>query len=185
MEIWFDIFGYEGLYQVSDKGRVRSLYDAHYDKERIKVLKGGRTPDGYLTVVLYDEHSKQTFYIHRLVAQAFLPDWNPELCVDHINGVRDDCRAENLRMCTQKENSCFELAIEHKKLAKRNSTGPTRSKPVICIVTQQIFESQKECAKFFGVSPGQIYQCCNKGNSIKKNGYHFRYLTSEEISQLF
>ena len=98
-EMWKDIPGY-GDYQISNQGRVRSL---KWGKSRI--LKGGTNSYGYLHVALSKNRKPRYFRIGRLVAQAFLPDWDEALQVDHINGVKTQDRVENLRMVTNTENN--------------------------------------------------------------------------------
>jgi|3_EtaG_2_1085321.scaffolds.fasta_scaffold122988_2 hypothetical protein len=99
-EEWKDIEGYDGDYQVSSLGRVRSL---KFGKSRI--LKGRTDYDGYLILVLCKNGSRRSLRIGRLVAQAFLPDWDEDLQVDHINGVKTEDHVENLRMVTNVENN--------------------------------------------------------------------------------
>ena len=113
-EIWKDIPGYEGIYQISTEGRIKRLpcdrlqrnqyksYVQHYD-ERILTL----SPDneGYCQVGLTDGNGVMRQYkVHRLVMQTFSPDWDPDKEVDHIFGVKHDNRLSQLRMVTQEEN---------------------------------------------------------------------------------
>jgi len=99
-EIWVDIKNYEGKYKISNLGRVKSL-------ER-QVSHDGITWCGttslYDCVRLYKGGVGKKFSVHRLVAQHFLPDWNPGLEVNHIDGNRDNNRADNLEMCTHQRN---------------------------------------------------------------------------------
>ena len=110
MEEWKAIKGYEGLYEVSNLGRVKSIsYTNQYGTfDRVVILKGWIC-EGYPCVQLTRNNEKKTFKIHRLVAETFIsnPDNLPE--VDHINTIRDDNRVENLRWVTHKENMNNEL----------------------------------------------------------------------------
>ena len=98
-EIWKDIVGYDGDYQVSNQGRVRSLKFG-----KIRMLKLSTNYRGYFCVTLW-KRKPRFFRIGRLVAQAFLPDWDAALQVDHINGVKTEDHVENLRMVTNVENN--------------------------------------------------------------------------------
>ena len=99
-EIWKDIEGYDGMYRISNRGRVMSL---KWGKSRI--LKAGTNSCGYEHVALSKNRKPRWLRIGRLVAQAFLPDWDDALQVDHINGVKTQDRVENLRMVTSTENN--------------------------------------------------------------------------------
>ena len=98
-EEWRDVAGYEGLYQVSDQGRVKSF---KWNKERF--LKPSMDKDGYLLVTLCAGGKRKTLKVHRLVCEAFHenPDNKPQ--VNHINEDKTDNRACNLEWCTCKQN---------------------------------------------------------------------------------
>jgi len=98
-EIWKDIEGYDGDYQVSNRGRVMSLKFG-----KIRMLKLSTNGKGYFCVILC-KRGRRYSRIGRLVAQAFLPDWDEALQVDHINGVKTEDHVENLRMVTNVENN--------------------------------------------------------------------------------
>ena len=105
-EEWREVVGYEEEYEVSNCGRVRriktsKILDKHFDK------------NGYELVNFKINGKHGLGKVHRLVAEAFIPNPQKKPCVDHINGIRNDNRAENLRWCTQKENLNFHLAKEN------------------------------------------------------------------------
>ena len=111
MEEWRDIKGFEGFYQVSNEGRVKSL-DRYVDNfwgtkqfVRERILKGTTDKDGYLMVYLCKDGKSKNRKVHRLVAEAFIPNTENGTSIDHINTLKDDNRVENLRWCTPKENS--------------------------------------------------------------------------------
>ena len=101
-EIWKPIKGYEGLYEVSDQGRVKSLNYLHTGQERI--LSQNKTPDDYLQVMLYKNSEQKKLLVHRLVAEAFVPNPENKPTVNHINEDKHDNRAVNLNWMTRKEN---------------------------------------------------------------------------------
>lgn len=122
IEIWKDIKGYEGIYQISSLGRVKSL------ERWIKTGRGGNqlrggiilnpkiNTAGYYEVGLRKTGKKRKFIrVHQLVAIHFIPNPENKPCIDHINRNRTDNRVENLRWCTYKENSNNPLTIQHLK----------------------------------------------------------------------
>lgn len=130
-EIWRTINGFEGLYEVSSLGRVRSLdrYVKHPDfKEwrKGKVLKQSTSNRGYKKVTLTKNGQKYYFSVHRLVAQSFVPNPHNFPQVNHKNEEKDDNRVENLEWCTQAYNNSFGTRL--KRVSKANSQAhPTRS----------------------------------------------------------
>ena len=98
-EIWKDIKGYEGHYKVSNLGNVKSF---KYGKETL--LKRRLTDRGYDTAMLYDKGKQKCFKIHRLVAQAFIPNLENKSEVNHIDGNKLNNSVDNLEWCTHKEN---------------------------------------------------------------------------------
>lgn len=104
IEEWKDIEGYEGLYEVSNLGNVRSLGNGKSNKSKEILLKSRKNKYGYLQIGLCKDGKQKTYRIHRLVAQAFIPNPENKKEIDHINTVRDDNRVENLRWSTRVEN---------------------------------------------------------------------------------
>lgn len=211
-EIWKDIVGYEGIYQVSNQGRVRSLdrlskeYDNHGTMCRIKIrgrmMRGTPDQDGYLDVCLYnDAQNPKYFRVHRLVAEAFIPNPDSLPQVDHINCIKDDNRVENLAWVTCKENinrawkagRCTprqpspEAVERFRKLGK--SMVRWRGKPCRCIDDNKCFISIAEAAKYYQVSENALWGRLQRGNPILTadgRTLHFEYInkSSAEYQQL-
>jgi len=106
MEIWKNVKGYEGYYQVSNKGRVRSIDrvipDGRKYKGCIRVLCNDK--DGYPYVVLAKNGKNKTLKIHRLVATTFIPNPQNKYAINHIDGNKENNSVENLEWVTQSEN---------------------------------------------------------------------------------
>lgn len=111
VEEWCDILGFEGRYQISNMGRVRSLLGKNLRILRLNMF------GNYLSIRLLKHGKCYGFNVHRLVAIAFLPDFEPRLEVDHIDGNKINNRATNLRMATHSQNLC------NRKAQKNNTAG--------------------------------------------------------------
>lgn len=98
-EIWAWISGYENLYQVSTKARVKSFH-----KGKVKILRQGFNMTGYSTVSLHKDGKAKTHLVHRLVAKAFIPNPENKPVVDHIDCNRTNACVVNLRWVTQEKN---------------------------------------------------------------------------------
>ena len=102
-EQWRDVDGYDGAYQVSDLGRVRSKKYGDW-----RAMKGGKDKFGYANVRLYRNRKGKTVKVHRLVAQAFIPNSdNSKTQINHINEIKTDNRASNLEWCTVSYNNTY------------------------------------------------------------------------------
>ncbi len=168
-EIWKDITGYEGLYQVSNLGNVRSLN--YWGRGAVKNLTPKRMGN-YLGVPLCNGVQKpKYFYVHRLVAFHFVGGYEDGLTVNHINEVRTDNRAENLEWCTQKVNN------SHGTRLKR--IGELLKKPVEQLDCDgrvvRIFGGANE-TRMVGFTPSLVTACC-KGKALTHGGYKWRYAT--------
>lgn len=189
MEQWKDIEGYEGLYQVSSKGKVKSLARTFYSgkdylikKEyQERILKLRYTQAGYAYVGLAKASKVQKYKVHRLVASAFIPNRNNLPCVDHINGVRDDNKVENLRWVDAFQNMRNPHTIESIARSKMGARNPMKKKcrPVLQIdyATGSIiaeFSGVKEASRQLPIDSGNISRCCN-GKKLKCGAYTFRF----------
>ena len=126
--IWKDIKGYEGMYQVSDQGDIKSLRKwsgTCYRKERI-LSKNRLTKDGYHRVSLAKDGKYKDFSVHRLVAQAFIPNPENKLTVNHKNGDKLDNRVENLEWATREENMQHAYDNGLKKSIKGSSNSNSK-----------------------------------------------------------
>lgn len=179
-ENWKDVKGYEGIYQVSDRGNVRSLdmvikyKDGRQRFQKGKILRPGSNM-GYPRVNLCKDGIITPKLVHRLLAEAFLP--NPELNkeVNHIDGNKSNCTLENLEWVTPSENMKHAFKTGLNVLNK-----PKVVTDKICMCDDnmnviRVFSSQKEAAIYLGKSPSDG----NIRKSIKEKrkayGYWWKY----------
>ena len=102
-EEWKDVEGYDGAYQVSDLGRVRSRKSGEW-----RVLRSKKHRQGYLQVALCRDGKQKTLYVHRLVASAFIEnDDESKTDINHKNEIKSDNRADNLEWCTASYNNAY------------------------------------------------------------------------------
>lgn len=171
-EIWRDVAGFEGLYQVSNLGRVKSL---KFGKERI--LKPGTYNYGRKFVILCKNRDKLHKLVHRLVAQAFIPNPDKKPEVDHIDTNTSNNCVDNLRWVNHHENNQNPLSIIHQRDAKR-----TKMIPIYCYETDKIYESMIDVQRQLNVNAGSVSRCCT-GKYSQTGGYHFCY--ASELSDTY
>ena len=171
-EEWKDIPEYEGLYQASNLGRVKSLKRPYVLKE--KILKQ-QLVRGYCQVHLHKNSIEKKYYVHRLVYEAFNGQISEGLQVNHINEVKTDNRLENLNLMTAKENMTWGTAIERR--AKKLKNGK-KSKSVLQFTLDNIlvkeYSSIQQVYRETGFSQGNICGCCN-GKYKQMYGYKWKY----------
>jgi len=151
-EIWKDIPNYEGLYQCSNLGRVKSL---RFNKE--KILKQGIGHCGYSQVVLSLNNEKRTIATHRLVANSFLNNPKKLSCVCHKNDNKTDSFVENLFWGSHKDNMMDK--VKKNRQAKGENIGSSKLRSADVLIIKELLKSnlkQKEIAIRFNVSPVAI-----------------------------
>lgn len=130
MEIWKDIIGYEGLYQISNKGRVKSLKkwcgNKHLSKwiKEESILKPTDNGNGYLIIGLRNQTKRKNFYIHRLVASYFLDNPENKKCINHKDFNKQNNDVDNLEWISQKDNVLYSVdRMKHRKSRSKTNTG--------------------------------------------------------------
>lgn len=180
-EIWKPIKDFEGLYEVSNMGNVRSLN--YRCTGEIKILKLCKDKDGYMVVNLYKNKKLYRKSVHRLVAATFIPNIDNKPQVNHIDGDKTNNRVSNLEWCTNSENQHHAWATglkkiteEHKRKIGEANKGKYKgennpqSRQVRCITTDETFNCMIEGATKYNVDPSHISKCCKgKAKSAGKN----------------
>lgn len=166
-EIWKDIEGYEGVYQVSNLGRVKRF-------ETGRILKGVKNEYGYLLANLSKNNIRSTKRIHRLVAEAFIPNPQNKPEVNHIDENKLNNDITNLEWVTSKEN------LNHGTRNERAGKAISKSQSIPIIATNLTtgesteFYSGKECARQLWLDPSNITKVL-KGRRKQTGGYTFKY----------
>lgn len=153
MEQWRDVKGYEGLYQVSNYGRVKSL---HKKTEKIKSQRMGS--NGYKVINLYKNGIEKTYGVHRLVAMAFIDNHDNKREVNHIDGCKINNCVENLEWATPSEN--IRHAYDTGLNEGTSKASEARKRKVKCITTGKTYESLSEAESLTGVAYYSISKCC-------------------------
>ena len=164
-EDWKDVKGYEGLYQVSSLGRVRSISRYKVAGKIKKPTLNSKTL--YLTVSLFDKDRHDLCYVHRLVAEAFIPNESKMPEVNHINEVRYDNRVENLEWCDSKYNNEY----SHGKPINQFDLNGTFIRR---------WESAQQIKRVLGFDSSTICKACHR-KIRKAYGYKWKYVEQNDI----
>lgn len=177
MEIWKDITGYESLYQISNKGRIKSLQrfvtSKNGSKQLIKekIRKTSVTTAGYEYVVLSSNGKCKTLLIHRLVAESFIPNPNNLECVNHKDENKSNNCVNNLEWCNYTYNNTYKNIH-----LRRNKDNITRKVIQYDLEMHELnrWNSVIEAANNFNTHSSNIIKCCI-GERNHVNGYKWRY----------
>lgn len=164
-EIWRDLYGYEGLYEISSYGNIRSLNRKVWNGTNYHIKKGQDIKtfigdDGYVIVQLSKNGVSKTMRVHRLVALTFLSTIEGKDFIDHINTIRTDNRVENLRWVTRTENMNNTLTLKKKSESVLGVNNPN-AKKVVCLNNGVIFDTIIDAATAYNIdSSSNITSCC-------------------------
>lgn len=161
-EIWKDVIGFEGLYQISSLGNVKSL-------QKNIILKPALTKKKYYVVKLCFKNNSKSIVVHRLVASAFITNPFNKPSVNHINGIKIDNVVENLEWCTNKENTIHAYKIGLKKPCYKSVAQISLKGEII-----KIYNSIKEAGRSLNIDASSITKVClNKQQTAM--GFKFKH----------
>ena len=180
-EIWKDIKGFEGLYQASNLGRIKSLERFRKGKNgslvsvKEKILKPSINRNGYYQVCLHKQSIQKTYRVNRLIYEAFNGLIPENMQVNHINEIKTDNRLSNLNLMTPKENCNW--GGRNERIAKKQINGKC-SKPVLQFTLDNIlvkeYPSIKQAGRETGFAHTNICACC-KGKYKTAYNFIWRY----------
>lgn len=151
-------------YEISDIGRFRSLIK--HSNVLVKPTFGWSNGQGYRQVAIFQNGKRRFFYVHRLVAEAFIPKTFGKNFVNHINGDGNDNRVENLEWVTREEN-------ERHKQEFLNPSHDSSKKQIVCVETGKIFDCMKDAAREYNVCYRSIRKAIS-GVLLTAGGYHWQ-----------
>lgn len=177
-EIWKDIPGYEGFYQASTLGRIRSVDRRVYSKSGSRLAPGTiRSPRigsrGYMNIYLSRDGKKRIFTIHRIIATTFIENPNNLPIINHKNGNPSDNRVSNLEWC-----DLFYNYVHASEVLGRNC-GTRR---VLCVESGEIYNSIHDAARKLGVTVTAVHRAINRTNGMA-GGRHVQYADNNNHSK--
>ena len=155
MQIWKDISGYEGYYQISNFGKIKSL--SRILKNRLKketILKQSVNNHGYVACELRFNNKSKRILVHRIIAEAFIENTHNKPFINHINGIKNDNRIENLEWVTHSENVKHAYDIGIKK--SKNGKNHYAAKIVLNLENGIFYDTLKEAAFFNNINYGTL-----------------------------
>lgn len=179
-EIWKDIPGYEGLYQASNLGRIRSLDRIRPDKnykQKGRIMLFHKNHAGYYQLRLSKNGKAKTLRVNRLIALTFIPNRENKDSVNHINGIRTDNRVENLEWNTMKEQIWHQHKVLNTPYSDMKKCRMNKERKVIRS-DGKIYNSIKEAKEDLGHKNAPIVEVC-QGKRKTAYGYSFKYYEEE------
>lgn len=177
-EIWKDIPGYEGYYQASNLGNIKSL-DRTISNKRGKYLKKGKIKKlkinkyGYFHIHLDKNGERKWFAVHRLIAITFLKNPNNFPQINHKNEIKTDNRIENLEFCTALFNNTYGTRL--KRVSKKNKLKKVVLKYDLNGNFIKKYSSVSEATKKNNISSISSVSCCCNGKIKQTHGYIFKF----------
>lgn len=166
IEIWKDIEGYEGKYQISSMGRVKALNYNHSGCE--KILKEKQEKNGYKRVGLFKDGRQKLYSIHRLVAQAFIPNENECPLVNHIDENKTNNCVNNLEWCDESYNITYSIG---KSIMQISLDGELI----------KIYDSAVIAAKETKICRACISKCCLKQQK-QAGGFYWEFIDTKKVA---
>lgn len=170
-EQWRDVPGYDGLYQVSDRGRVYRVDRGHH-------MAGMCNHDGYRIVTLCKDGKQCKVFVHRLVAAVFVPNPDNKPEVNHKDGNKANNMASNLEWCTRLENvrhACATGLRSKEQYRARALAASMKTRRKVRRSDGAIFDSVTEAAQSIGKTCAAVYNVM-RGLRLSAGGYSFEYL---------
>lgn len=174
---WMPVVGYEDSYIVSDEGIVmRTSYSDVANKSKNKLpfeIKQREDKDGYLKCALSKNGKTKYYFVHRLLAEAFIDNPLDLPQVNHKNGVKNDNRLENLEWVTASQNIRHRIDVLGVSLRNKKTSKRVIQKDLMGNVVS-VYPSAKEAHRVTGLSQGHISECC-RNETKQYRGYVWQY----------
>lgn len=186
-EVWKDIVGYEGIYQISNTGKVKRLAGSCYTAHTDRIVTATNNGTGYFKVVLSKNNTKKQFLVHRLVAQVFIPNPNNYEFVNHKDENKKNNNVENLEWCTKSYNSIYYLNFDPKRKQEYGKRFAGKS-PMIKRVprkyfhkviqkakdgnTIEVYENLSQASIKTGIKIGDITRACRANSESERKRDH-------------
>lgn len=187
--MWKDIVGYENHYQVNELGQIRTLKNSSLQKAGTILKSQINKKNGYVYQMVYKDGKQKLLRVHRVVANAFLPNPNNLPQVNHKNGNKNDNRVQNLEWCTQEQNMlhAFKIGLAKPSDKQKRAIAETNKAKRKAVVFKQgsnvqVFESISKASKETGLSISTISRYCRgirAGNIYSK----WSFYNSEQVTR--